>query len=388
MVDSNFNNEYTQRPFTVVEDIINRHFTVVSTSYQPIQGKDGTPLFVPVYEVLKRSDLSQSMKLAIQELENIGYIALLREHPELSDSRVYLIVREFRPKVGTKRSPNTLPIVLFVATVASVFVFGFVAFGFGSMFNIVDVLLYVIGLMGIVGIHESGHLLASRRHKIQASLPYFIPMPLFLGTMGAFINQRTPLRDRNALFDLGISGPLAGLIVSIIAVIIGVFISPVVLEANLPEGTTTLVDYMGFGIIFYDILSSTVASFRYIPDGYTLILHPLAFAGWVGLVITGLNLIPVGQLDGGHVARSLLNQNVHRIVTYIAAFLMIIIGFFFMAMLILFFYMWAGHPGPLDDVGKVTNSRKVIAIALFAFALICIPLPTEFYYLVIQFLGL
>ncbi|MFX0063721.1 MAG: site-2 protease family protein [Candidatus Hermodarchaeota archaeon] len=388
MVDSNFSNGYTDRPFTVVEDIINRHFTVVSTSYQPIQGKDGTPLFVPVYEVLKRSDLSQKMKLAIQELENIGYIALLREHPELSDSRVYLIVREFRPKVRTKRSPNTLPIVLFVATVASVFVFGFVAFGLGPMFNFVDILLYVIGLIGIVGIHESGHLLASRRHKIEASLPYFIPMPFFLGTMGAFINQRTPLRDRNALFDLGISGPLAGLIVAIIAVIIGIFISPVVLEASLPEGTTTLVEFMGFGIVFYDILASVIASFRYIPDGYTLILHPLAFAGWVGLVITGLNLIPVGQLDGGHVARSLLNQNAHRIITYIAAFLMIIIGFFFMAMLILFFYMWAGHPGPLDDVGKVTNSRKIIAIALFAFALICIPLPTEFYYLVIQFLGL
>ncbi|MFX1537771.1 MAG: site-2 protease family protein [Promethearchaeota archaeon] len=388
MTNPNFSNDYTNRPFTVVEDIINRHFTVVSTSYQPIQGKDGTPIFVPIYEVLKRSDLSQKMKLAIQELENIGYIALLREHPELAESRVYLIVREFRPKVRTQRSPYTLPIVLFVATVASIFVFGFVFFGVGAVFNIFDILLYVVGLIGIVGIHELGHMLAARKHKIQASLPYFIPMPLFLGTMGAFISQRSPLHDRNALFDLGISGPIAGLIVSIIAVIIGIFISPAVLETSLPGETTTLVEYMGFGIVFYDIIASIIASFKYIPDGYTLILHPLAFAGWVGLVITGLNLIPVGQLDGGHVARSLLNQNAHRIVTYIAAFLMIIIGFFFMAMLILFFYMWAGHPGPLDDIGKVSNSRKIIAIGAFAFALICIPLPAEFYYLVIQFLGL
>ena len=161
-------------------------------------------------------------------------------------------------------------------------------------------------LMGILACHEAGHFIAARRHGIDASLPYFIPLPpgISLGTLGAVIRMRAPIADRNQLLDVGAAGPLAGVAVALPLLIIGLAISPV----GPPEP-----DSMIEGNSLLYILLKLIVLGRYLPaDGVDVNLHPMAFAAWVGLLITFINLIPIGQLDGGHVACAVLGPRHER----------------------------------------------------------------------------
>jgi membrane-associated protease RseP (regulator of RpoE activity) len=158
-------------------------------------------------------------------------------------------------------------------------------------------------LMAILLCHELGHYVIGRRRGVDVSLPYFIPMPplITLGTLGAVIRMRKPISDRNALFDVGAAGPIAGLVVAIPLLVIGLYLSPlgpIIRDDNI-EGNS----------ILYALLKYAVFG-RWLPsDGIDVQLHPMAFAGWVGLLITMINLMPIGQLDGGHVARAALGQS-------------------------------------------------------------------------------
>jgi membrane-associated protease RseP (regulator of RpoE activity) len=157
-------------------------------------------------------------------------------------------------------------------------------------------------LMGILLCHELGHYVTGRRRGVEVSLPYFIPMPpqLTFGTLGAVIRMRKPISDRNALFDVGAAGPVAGLVIAIPLLVIGLWLSPL--------GPTRPGDMIEGNSILYALLKYAVFG-RWLPaDGVDVQLHPMAFAGWVGLLITMINLIPVGQLDGGHVARAALGE--------------------------------------------------------------------------------
>jgi membrane-associated protease RseP (regulator of RpoE activity) len=162
---------------------------------------------------------------------------------------------------------------------------------------------FAVSLMGILLCHELGHYVTSRHHGIDVSLPYFIPVPpvLTLGTLGAVIRMREPIADRKALFDVGASGPVAGLVVAIPVLIAGLCMSevgPIDPEGSL-EGNS----------ILYALLKYAVFG-RWLPaDGVDVQLHPMALAGWVGLLITMVNLMPIGQLDGGHIARAALGQS-------------------------------------------------------------------------------
>ncbi|MGH7255851.1 MAG: site-2 protease family protein [Nitrospirales bacterium] len=152
-------------------------------------------------------------------------------------------------------------------------------------------------LLGILVTHEFGHYLFSRLHRVPASLPLFIPgPPHFIGTFGAIIRMRGPIQDRRALFDIGVSGPIAGFVVAVAALGVGLSLSNIVLAQNtygLHLGEPLLLQAMAWLIL------------GPLPDGYDVVLHPIAFAGWFGLFVTSLNLIPIGQLDGGHVAYAL-----------------------------------------------------------------------------------
>ena len=163
--------------------------------------------------------------------------------------------------------------------------------------------LYFAGtLMLILGCHEAGHYVVGRRHRVDVSLPYFIPLPPYisLGTLGAVIRMDKPIENRNQLFDVGAAGPIAGLVVAIPLLAIGLSLSevgPLDREAVI-EGNS----------ILYAVLKRVVFG-RWLPgDGLDVQLHPMAFAGWVGLLVTMINLLPIGQLDGGHVARAVLGQ--------------------------------------------------------------------------------
>jgi membrane-associated protease RseP (regulator of RpoE activity) len=161
---------------------------------------------------------------------------------------------------------------------------------------------FAVPLLGILLCHEFGHYVFARRHRVDASLPYFIPLPFFFGTLGAVIAMRSRIKTRDALLDIGAAGPLAGIAIAIPVICIGLAHSPVqpIRPGGLLEGQALL----------YVLLKRIVLG--RIPAGYDVYLHPTALAGWVGLLVTMLNLLPIGQLDGGHIAYALFGEKQDR----------------------------------------------------------------------------
>lgn len=228
-------------------------------------------------------------------------------------------------------------------------------------------------LLLILGVHELGHYFMSKSWGIKTTLPYFIPAPFFLGTFGAFIKIKSGIVNRKALLDIGATGPLAGFAVSIPVLIIGLKMSSVVNVAELERGALILGESLFFSFLSKAVLGN-------IPEGYGLSLNPMAFAGWLGLFITTLNLLPIGQLDGGHIAYSLLGrkQALVAMVTFFVLFPLGLLwpGWLFWAMLSMF--MGLRHPPPLDDVSELDPKRKVVGILTFAIFVLCfMPVPIK-----------
>lgn len=171
-------------------------------------------------------------------------------------------------------------------------------------------------LMTILLCHEFSHYMASKKHHTKATLPYFIPAPSIIGTFGAFIKMKSPIITREALMDIGASGPIAGFVVSVIACIVGLSMSEVI-PLSQAEGALSLGDS-----ILFSFLSRVIKGVM--PENHDVFLHPVAFAGWIGLFITSLNLIPIGQLDGGHITFAILGDR-HR---YLSMFLVGTLGVF------------------------------------------------------------
>lgn len=235
-------------------------------------------------------------------------------------------------------------------------------------------LFFAIPLMTILGIHELAHYLTAKRHGVAASLPFFIPSIPPLGTFGAFISIRDPIPNRKALVDIGISGPIAGLIVAI-----PVFLFGMVLTQQSPHyitgGTGGLAGTMA------SMLSYALSQF--FPISGNVIMHPLAFAGWVGLFVTAINLLPAGQLDGGHVARGLLGDK-SRYLSYITVGALFLLGITvysgWLLFAVLIFFLGLRHPAPLNDISKLGGRRTVlgaIGIALLVVTFVPVPLSVE-----------
>ncbi len=224
--------------------------------------------------------------------------------------------------------------------------------------------------MAILGSHEMGHKLIADKHAVEATYPYFIPGLPPIGTFGAVIQQKSLPPNKDALFDLGFAGPVTGFIVSIIVTIIAFRLSvrvPVAPPGSVPWPYPN-------PILFEWLFTFTITFFPPSGTGDVILLHPVAiallFAGWVGIVITMLNLVPVGMFDGGHVARSLVGKRAHRILSYLGIILLAII-WYPMAFIALFF-SFSKHPGPLDDVSQPTTLRKLAAIGLIAVFILCV----------------
>ncbi|HKZ82990.1 MAG TPA: site-2 protease family protein [Anaerolineae bacterium] len=240
---------------------------------------------------------------------------------------------------------------------------------------------YALTLLGILGIHEMGHYVFARKHKAAVTLPYFIPMPLGLGTMGAVILLRSPIKNRRQLFDIGVAGPLAGLAVAIPLLLVGLATSPVEFVSRpLPgsqEGNSILYLLLKY-LVHGQILPS---------NGYDVILNAIAFPAWFGLFITSLNLLPIGSLDGGHVTYAMYGRRQWRIARA-AWMLMLIAGG---AMLLLrtelglnVWLLWAilvqlfgvMHPPPLDDITPLDLRRRALGIfTLFLLFILIVPIP-------------
>ncbi|MCD6232091.1 site-2 protease family protein [Candidatus Aerophobetes bacterium] len=220
---------------------------------------------------------------------------------------------------------------------------------------------FSLGIMGIIGCHEMGHKLMADVRKIKASFPYFIPAPTFIGTFGAVIRMRTRPQDRNSLFDVGVAGPLGGILITIPVTILGLSWSFSIPAELVPEETIALP-----APLLFQWLSNWLIS---LPSENVLLLHPLAFAGWVGMVITMLNLMPIGMLDGGHISRALFG-NKYRIISMIGIGIMLLLGYWLMALLIIFLGLFR-HTGPVDDTIPLSNGRKILGIGVACLLVIC-----------------
>ncbi len=251
-------------------------------------------------------------------------------------------------------------------------------------------LLFAAVLMAILTAHELGHYLTCRRHGLVATLPYFVPFPNLFGTLGAFIKIKSRIEWKRQLFDVGAAGPLSGFVLALPAVIVGLAFSKVV-PVPPGDGVLTLGEPLLFklaGLLF----------FRHLPAGADLVLHPVAFAGWVGLFVTFLNLMPLGQLDGGHIAHAVFGGKTR----YVSALTLVLV----FAMGVFFSYHWLiwgmlgllvglvrrvkrparlyrlavrlKHPPVIDEGGPLGRGRSVLAVlVLVIFVLSFIPDPIK-----------
>jgi membrane-associated protease RseP (regulator of RpoE activity) len=231
-------------------------------------------------------------------------------------------------------------------------------------------LLYSIPVLLILLAHEIGHLIACRRWRVPATLPFFLPSPTPLGTLGAFIRIYAPIYNRRSLFDIGVSGPIAGFIVLLPFLAVGVALSRVVpglnQQASFVFGTPMLMR------IFEWLRFPNVA-----PQN--IVLHPVAMAAWAGLLATAINLLPAGQLDGGHIVYAIAGETAHRIVSLLVVAVLVLLGFFYRAWWVwaVLMFFFRRHPLVYDKAPLDTKRITIGAIALAIFLISLVIVPVE-----------
>ncbi len=321
----------------------------------------------PAFTVRVPGDSKDRFLRLRRALEPMGYLPLLRRR-----NGVTLLALTPRPARGQWRWPVNL--LLFVATLGTTFYAGYlqaVPLVQGGYLTsaVAGGLAFSASLMVILVTHEMGHKVVSIVRGIDSSLPYFLPMAPPIGTMGAVIVTRTPAPNRDALMDLGASGPIAGFLVAIPLLIIGI-------------AKSFIIPAQGFeGISFPEpiLLTLLIRLILHPPEGAIVLGHPVLFAGWFGLLVTSINLLPGSMLDGGHAVRALFGARLHRILSWIAAALAAFLGYLPMALIILLLTR-RGHPGPLDDVSPASPSRIVLGVALLLILILsAVPLTTLFW---------
>ncbi|MCK4938516.1 MAG: site-2 protease family protein [Methanosarcinales archaeon] len=268
-------------------------------------------------------------------------------------------------------------VALAIVTVFTTMFFGSFFFGVNPFLHpeqITAGLPFTLAIMFVLGSHEMGHYIVAKRHGMKTSLPYFIPF-IGIGTMGAIIKHRGPIPSRTALFDVGIAGPIVGLIASIIVTAIGLSLPP--LDIVLQDG---FLNYELSTPLLFTFIASFVGKIS-----NEMIIHPVAFAGWIGMLVTALNLIPAGQLDGGHIMRAMLGPRAAYI-SAVVPFILLSLSLFIYFVLHKNGFMWmfwgllislfsvAGHPEPMEDSDNLGSGRMLLGILMFLAGLLCITL--------------
>jgi membrane-associated protease RseP (regulator of RpoE activity) len=346
-------------------------------------------------------------------LRPVGFTPLFRQEGE--DHVVLLVQGVHEPRASDAR----VNLVLFVLTLLSVlFVGASMSYtgplsGTGEV-SFLDTLLligrnlpaglpFAVSLLGILGVHEFGHYLAARRNRTAVSLPYFIPLPWSVfGTMGAFISMKEPPRNRRVLVDIAVTGPLAGLVVAIPVLLYGLSLSRI---EPLPSSFAGSQQMMLEGNSLLYLLAKFLVFGRMLPEpvhyalpqllywarywllgtplplgGLDVMLHPVAWAGWAGLLVTGMNLIPAGQLDGGHLLYTLFGSKANRALPVILILLGLLAIVWQGWLLLLFLILVFGrvHAEPLDQITQLDGRRKALALlGLIVFVLVFTPIPLK-----------
>jgi membrane-associated protease RseP (regulator of RpoE activity) len=307
-------------------------------------------------------------------MERLGFTPFLR-HDAAGDELVAM------PGVIERRAPRVwLPVVLFLATIITVMMTGALNEGvdvFSDPRGIIAGLPFAGTLLGILFTHEMGHYVVGRWRRAPVSLPYFIPMPPFIsiiGTMGAVIVQREPMEDRRTVLEVGIAGPLAGLVVAVPLLLYGLTLSTI--------GPPPTGGYLQEGNSLLYIAAKWLVFGRFLPSGgLDVQLSPVAWAAWIGLLVTMLNMLPIGQLDGGHVAYALMGRNADYL-AYATIGLCVVLGLIipqnytllFLPLMALVF--GPRHPAPLNDISRLGARHIALAIiGLCVFVLLFMPVP-------------
>ena len=318
----------------------------------------------------------QNFKRLTLKLKEKGFIPILRKEGDQLLIRVAVM-----PK--TKPPRNLINLATLAVTCVTIFYSGYTAYT-NPIFtdyllkgsNVwLNSLIFTICLLAIVGLHELGHKIISMTKGIDATLPYFIPGFPPIGTFGAVILQREPPVNRDELFDVGLSGPMVGFIITVMVAVIGTlytFTVPVA-QVNLwiSQGYISSIP----SPLLLDLLQILLVG-NNVPAGYVLITTPIATVAWVGCLVTFLNLFPAWQLDGGHVAQAILNNKWYQILSIVAAIGMLLAGFWLMALLLFFMRSPKGME-PLDNVSPLSKSRKALIpliIAIFALCFVIFPI--------------
>lgn len=325
---------------------------------------------VPTFHLRQPQETKHAFLHLLKKLEEMNLTAFLRS----VNGR--LVLKIF-PKPASKPVNVLVNWLLFFATIGTTFVTGYMlsenlaSIG-GAINPAVGGLMFTITIMAILGLHEMGHKFTANKSGIEATPPYFIPgLPLIfggIGTFGAVILQRSLPPNKDALFDVGLSGPIVSFAMSIIASTIGSMMAvpaqPVESAANLPM---PLISFLTWRLILYFGLV------QFPSAGQVLYMHPVEFAGWVGMLITVLNLLPAAMLDGGHIARSLVGDKARTVLTIVSILLLLASELWLMALFVLFL-SFQRHPGPLDDVSALSKGRKFLAMVLILVFILAFPI--------------
>jgi membrane-associated protease RseP (regulator of RpoE activity) len=363
--------------------------------------------FVARYVGRLRMDSEVAHKALTQELKQHKLTPIFLED---KDEQIIQLIPSL-PK--PKPSNPWINLLFFVLTVASVLYTGFlIAYenpipesGVFELFlaNIGAGIPFTVSILGILLAHEFGHYIAARYHKTAVTLPYFLPLPAYspFGTLGAFIQLKEPPRNKRVLLDIGLAGPFAGLIFAIPILFYGLSLSQLdQLPSFIQAGDAISLEGNS---IFY-LFAKYVVHGQWLPSplsyggtapllywlkylftglptplgGTDVFLHPIAWAGWGGLLVTAFNLLPVGQLDGGHAIYALLGRRAKYFVPFVLVAL-VILGFFWQGWwlwAVLIYFMGRQHAEPLDQITQLDGKRKALAIlAIVIFVLIFTPIP-------------
>ncbi|MGI0072032.1 MAG: site-2 protease family protein [Thermoplasmata archaeon] len=345
---------------------LDRLRTIVS-QYFPVYETRVGPQSVLLAVHVDPATLATKFDRLRRELWTLQYVPLLRRHggeefievvrrPALGRSRLWVNILLLLGTIGTTAFAGSL----LWLTWGGAPTLGWSDLGYGALY-------FGLPVMTILGLHELAHYLVARHHHVEATLPYFIPIPppFLFGTFGAFISIREPFPDRKALFDIGAAGPLAGFAASIPIALVGLYLGlhPPVVPLSYCGPTILGVSYGNLLIgtpPFWSVLQ------LFFPPSLVAI-SPLALAGWVGIFVTAINLLPASQLDGGHVWRALLGDNARFLSYAIVGFLLIIgilfyYGWLIFAFLILF--LGVRHPPPLNDATRLDTKRVAVGICV------------------------
>jgi len=348
---------FDKAEFQLEESKIDEIYSLVSQQFQILDYymEHGTLTF----HIQTDQNSKEAFLKLYRKLKPIGLLPVLRQEGEREILRVI-------EKPPAKKSNIKTNLALFLVTLVTTFFTGYlISRSYGWLDPIFGGLTFMITIMAIVGIHEMGHKIAAWKYEVDATFPYFIPgppPPYGIGTFGAVIMQKSPPPNRDSLFDIGASGPFAGFIMSLIITIVGLILSPSIF--GLPKGP-----FMPLPILFV-FIARLLGLVGVEKPGNLIILHPIAFSGIIGMIVTMLNLLPVGTLDGGHIARSITKGKGRTLLVILSILFVLLTGFYWLIIIILFIALYK-HPGPLDDISSLSRGRKLLIPVILAILILC-----------------